>query len=158
MNDGQNVGAEEDFLQWIASGVQLIGNVDLYFGDPAVLCTPTGTNYLKSAYRFVIDMYTRGYCMGGTFTVQDFKVANGLFSMDIGTARGATCFGDLLTDLKALGDCLLVHYTRGGAGGIAALFTDHLHYIITTPPTPLGTVSSPIFERRFILLDRKSVV
>ncbi|XBI36582.1 hypothetical protein VPH35_122073 [Triticum aestivum] len=147
------------FLQWIgahrtqigAHRTQLTEFFDLYFGDAAVICNNIGRNYLKSAYRFVINTFNRGYCWHGSFSVRNFLVAGELFMMGIPTLHKTLGFHDLLIDLRALSNALLPYYCEGNQpGNVPALFTDHLHYITTN--VPLGIGPSIVFQSRFIRL------
>lgn len=147
------------FLQWIgahrtqigAHRTQLTEFFDLYFGDVAVICSNIGRNYLKSAYRFVIDTFNRGYCWHGSFSVRNFLVAGELFMMGIPALHKTLGFHDLLIDLRALSIALLPYYCEGNQPrNVPALFTDHLHYITTN--VPLGIGPSIVFHSRFIRL------
>ncbi|XP_037422382.1 uncharacterized protein LOC119287011 [Triticum dicoccoides] len=145
MDQGQTF----DFLHWITvRQTQLTEYCTLYFGDAAIICSDVGRNYLKSAYRFVIDTFKGGHCWRGMFSVRNFMVVNGLFMMDI-PAPFTTIgdFQDLMTDVGALSNALLKYYRQGN---IPALYTDHLHYITTMIPSGIG--SSLVFQSRFICL------
>lgn len=140
------------FLHWIGHHqTQLTDYFNLYFGDAAIICSEIGRNYLKSAYRFVIDTFNGGFCWHGSFSVFNFMVAGGLFMMGIPALHKARGFHDLLTDLRALSNALLPYYCEGNIpGNVPALFTDHLHYITTN--IPLGIGSSIVFQTRFTSL------